>query len=801
MKLSLKVSLSIGVLVLFITLGMAMIATVIASRLASQIAEKSLQNQSYTAAQLITASIVHAELQVLYELGKGIQFLEWETQKEYLRPEIVQYGYLDFGLVNLDGIVQYVGEENSANLSDREYIQSALAGERAISDVIISRVTQEPVIMFAVPLMEGNTITGALIGRRDGAALTDMTKNIGVGETGYIYLINAQGTVICHPNSTLVYQQFTPTEAVKSDPSLKSLAGYITRAINQEATVEEYTYNGKTIIGAATPVPDTDWILIGAIEKKEFFSAINQMLFYTVLVAVSSLFMAIFLLFVFLQPTLIKPITGIVTAATALANMNFTIGISQDRQDEIGDIQRSFHTIRDAMMKTLAKLDNEHQGQKNISANLKTAITESSDGLEVITQNMDSVQNKTDIQMDSVIQTALSVENIITQIHSLENAVETQAERISRSSEAFDYLFKGIDSVRFIVRKAHKTTEELGSLSETGQMMLKQLTKELVYITEGSAFLEQTNAALVNIAAQTNILAMNAAIEAAHAGEAGKGFAVVAGEVRKLAELSNKESTSISQEIKNMETGIERIRQVASETENTLKCMFIEVTDMQGFFTTVNTAVETQASNGSQVLEALDTLQDTTEQVRSGSSEIQKASASIHSVVEALRRISQDVNDSVADVQKTSKSIAASLISARLIADGKYLVPSEQGIIEQESRYQIRDEQHKIRAPRYKTNARVSVNEFEGSAFLSNISLGGFSIASKTFAAIVSGESYTIKIIPDPAFTFDAFEIKAKVRWIRSTVSRFTAGVSVLQTPGSDFETYTKYVKQHHAEV
>jgi methyl-accepting chemotaxis protein len=234
-----------------------------------------------------------------------------------------------------------------------------------------------------------------------------------------------------------------------------------------------------------------------------------------------------------------------------------------------------------------------------------------------------------------------------------------------------------IDSVRTVVHQAHETTGTLGKSSEAGRKMLGNLTEELTRIADQSAFLEEANAALVNIASQTNILAMNAAIEAAHAGEAGKGFAVVAGEVRSLAELSNKESASISNEIKNMRKGIEMIRQVSAKTVDTLGSMFTEVTDMQASFNSVNTAVEAQASNGAQVLSAFTSLRETTDQVRIGSDEIQKESDAIHKVVENLKSISRDVNDSIIDVQKASKKIADSLDVAQKIAEGHYLVPPD----------------------------------------------------------------------------------------------------------------------------
>jgi methyl-accepting chemotaxis protein len=372
--------------------------------------------------------------------------------------------------------------------------------------------------------------------------------------------------------------------------------------------------------------------------------------------------------------SLLRPIKEMVGVGSALADMNFKIPIPVNRQDEIGDMQRALYTIRERLQKTLGDINNEHMGQKNISENLHISIRESSDGLEVITRNMDSMQSKADVQMQSVIQTSESVEGIIKHIQSLDGAVETQGQNIDRSSETIERMVQDIKSVRQMVDQAHDTTARLSKASEAGQKMLRNLSEELGRIAEQSAFLEEANAALVNIAAQTSILAMNAAIEAAHAGEAGKGFAVVAGEVRSLAESSNKESTSISDEIKNMRDGIERIRGVSLETVETMSGMFREVTDMQTSFDSVTKAVEAQTSNGAQILTALVTLRDTAEQVRSGSGEIERESGSIHDIVESLKNISREVNESVSDVQGACKGIAVSLNVAQKIAEGRYLI-------------------------------------------------------------------------------------------------------------------------------
>jgi methyl-accepting chemotaxis protein len=372
--------------------------------------------------------------------------------------------------------------------------------------------------------------------------------------------------------------------------------------------------------------------------------------------------------------SLLRPIKAMVQSGNALAAMDFKTPIPINRRDEIGDMQRALYSIREQLQKTITGMNNEHLGQKNISGNLRVSIKESSGDLEVITRSMDLMQNKADEQMRSVLQTAESVEGIVGHIHSLDEAVETQGQNIDQSSGVIERMVADTGEVRDVVGKARETTGKLSRASEAGQTMLKQLSEELGRIAEQSAFLEEANAALVNIAAQTNILAMNAAIEAAHAGEAGRGFAVVAGEVRSLAESSNKESTSISNEIKNMRDGIGRIRQVSENTVKTMGEMFREVTDMELSFNNVSAAVDAQASRGAQILGALTTLRGTADQVKQGSGDIKRESGSIQGIVESLKEISREVNESVLEVQRACTGIAESLEVAQKISEGKYLI-------------------------------------------------------------------------------------------------------------------------------
>jgi methyl-accepting chemotaxis protein len=359
-----------------------------------------------------------------------------------------------------------------------------------------------------------------------------------------------------------------------------------------------------------------------------------------------------------ISQSLIRPIKEMKDAANALAALNFEFSVTRFRKDEIGDIQRALTLIRDSLKKAMADL-NAHLANLGANSNqLKTVIVESSNALGVITGNIDTMHAETDTQMVSVTQTSKALDEIIKSIESLDQAVYTQASHITESSSSIEQMVTNIASIRSVVSGVTKATDTLSKSSASGHTMLIKLAEEISRIREQSAALQTANKTIADMAGQTNILAMNAAIEAAHAGESGKGFAVVAGEIRKLAELSGKESNAISEEIKKIEQEIQRITEVSNETIRSMDRMFTEIRSIDDSFIQVNQAVEEQAAGGSQILIALKTIQDMTGQVREGAGMIRRQSGSIQEEMAKLRRISQDVTSRACEVQVASGNIA-----------------------------------------------------------------------------------------------------------------------------------------------
>lgn len=418
-------------------------------------------------------------------------------------------------------------------------------------------------------------------------------------------------------------------------------------------------------------IPGTDiWISTGIyidnidrhrseIEKRIADALVRRMRVVIVVFVVS---MALIVSFcVYTLRSLLLSIRKIVLSANNLAEMDFSKDIVVERKDEIGDIQQALSEIRDNLRKNISKMkDTETLKQERI-LKLQEIIGQSSKGFLQINSDMDTTRNMADEQERAINEAAESMELIESHIKGFEQTVSVQNEHISRSTESVQAMVNGLIEMKNIAGEARNTVAKLEKSSESGKKMLATLAEELGQIDKQSAFLEETNDTLVNIAAQTNLLAMNAAIEAAHAGEAGKGFAVVASEVRKLAESSHKESENISGEIKEMKAVIERVRRASDNTVATMDTVFQSVTDMETAFRAVADSLEKQMVNGTLISDTVSAIRETTSHVRDGSEGVKTQNQAINRIIDRLLTISKEVKGSVLDVVNASRNIESKL--------------------------------------------------------------------------------------------------------------------------------------------
>jgi len=354
------------------------------------------------------------------------------------------------------------------------------------------------------------------------------------------------------------------------------------------------------------------------------------------------------ILFAFLiTRSIVIPLKAVVQDTGLLADGDFTRDIPPlflKRKDEMGDLGRAFDVMTKNIRSLLYSITQEAHNLKTNGMELSTNMTETASSMNQITATTSSIRTQTVSQSASVAETHATLEQIRKNLEQLDGLISQQAECVSQSSSSNEEMVANIRSVVGILQKNFVSMEELLKASETGKDGILEVSTFMSNIEHDSDGLMETVDVIQGIASQTNLLAMNAAIEAAHAGSAGKGFAVVADEIRKLAESSAAEAKKIAEVLTGLKTQISTASVSSGKTRTQFEHILSLLRDVRNQEIVIKNAMEEQDAGSATVLGAMQEMNGITVRVKDRSKEMLTGSTEVLVEMNRLAGITEEMN-------------------------------------------------------------------------------------------------------------------------------------------------------------
>ena len=355
---------------------------------------------------------------------------------------------------------------------------------------------------------------------------------------------------------------------------------------------------------------------------------------------------------------IVRRINNVVFALKDMATgeADLTKRVKLLRRDEIGNLAINFNEFCTKLQQIVAEIKQSKQELETTGGALTVSTENTSNSIVEIIGNLDSIHHQISSQNTTVASTASAVDHIMKDISTLNGMITDQSAGIAEASSAVEQMIGSISSVTQSVDIMADSFSSLSQNASVGFAKQQDVNERILLIEKQSQMLREANMAISSIASQTNLLAMNAAIEAAHAGEAGRGFSVVADEIRKLSETSSIQSKTISSQLKKIQGSIEEVVQASTDASSALTVMSDKIKETDGLMSQIKLAMEEQDTGSRQILESLRSMNESTQAVQGASQDIAYQNKAILQEVETLKtasnKMSQGMNDMASGAHK-----------------------------------------------------------------------------------------------------------------------------------------------------
>ncbi|QGU96884.1 HAMP domain-containing protein [Clostridium bovifaecis] len=516
--------------------------------------------------------------------------------------------------------------ENAAgvgyNHKTRPWYKVALdkRGQVVITEPYKDSQTGKAVVSIVKAVEKDGKVVGVVAMDISLETLSNQLSQIKVGESGYVFISDNKGVIIAHPQKEIIG---------KDEAAKLSVWNEIEKNTNGFA---RYDFQGKSKFSSYYTNEKTNWKLIASMNESELVNDTNSIKYLIMMAALIMGAVSIIVSFILSRGISVN-INKLKEIFNKAAEGDLTTKVSIKSKDEFGELGRAFNSMMDNISNLIKNIEVSSETILETSSNLASMAEETTASVVQVSKAVEEVASGAVYQAQNSQQSA---EDMADLSNKLDNIAESTEKMGEVSSDTQSLSSRGLNRLKELTEKSHITKASAGEVSKTVQDVNSSMN-EINAISD----------TISQITEQTNLLSLNASIEAVRAGESGRGFAVVADEIRKLAEQSRSSTEEIKKIIETIKGKSLASVQAMNKVENTVKEQDEAVIQTQEIF--------------NKIINSIFVLNDRVEEIKKFVLEIKNKKDNVLGQIESISSISEETASSTEEVSASTEEISATM--------------------------------------------------------------------------------------------------------------------------------------------